>query len=229
MLSKSAETPVSQRVYEHIREQIIALSWAPGRRLSEKDVAAEIGVSKTPVREAFIRLSEEGLIEIRPKSGSYVSEISFEKVYESLMLRRAIEIAVVREAANRRSAIDLADLHHQIDRQVEAAAAGDGAAFFELDRDFHQSLAQIAMMPSAIRLVHMVRGAVSRVQRLRISRGENRHQEVIEAHRAIVTGIEAQDAAAAAAAMDGHLNCVELFAQIIRSPEVREHVTPKAS
>lgn len=224
-----SEVPVSQRVYEQIRESIISLDWKPGTRLSEKDVASELGVSKTPVREAFIRLSEEGLIEIRPKSGSYVSEISFEKVYEGLMLRRAIEMAVVAEAATRRTTLDLVNLQHLVERQVEAANAGDGVGFFELDRDFHQALANIAAMPSAIRLVHMVRGAVSRVQRLRISRGETRHMQVIEAHRAIVAAIESRDAIAAAAAMDAHLNCVELFAKIIRSPEVQEHVTPKAS
>ena len=228
-LMQPAEVPVSQRVYEQIRESIISMERAPGTRLSEKDVAGEIGVSKTPVREAFIRLSEEGLIEIRPKSGSYVSEISFDRVYESLMLRRAIEMAVAAEAANRRTTMDLVNLQHLVERQSEAAEAGDGVAFFDLDRDFHQALAIMAAMPSAIRLVHMVRGAVSRVQRLRISRGETRHQQVIEAHKAIVTAIENRDASAASAAMDAHLNCVELFAKIIRSPEVQEHVTPKAS
>lgn len=226
---RPSEVPVSQRVYEQIRESIISMESAPGTRLSEKDVAAEIGVSKTPVREAFIRLSEEGLIEIRPKSGSYVSEISFEKVYEGLMLRRAIEMAVAAEAANRRTTLDLVNLQHLVERQTEAAEAGDGVAFFELDRDFHQELANIAAMPSAIRLVHMVRGPVSRVQRLRISRGETRHQQVIEAHKAIIAAIENRSAASASAAMDAHLNCVELFAKIIRSPEVQEHVTPKAS
>lgn len=228
-LQSLPDVPVSQRVYEQIREHIISLEWKPGTRLSEKDVAAEIGVSKTPVREAFIRLSEEGLIEIRPKSGSYVSEISFDKVYESLMLRRAIEMAVVAEAANRRTTLDLLNLQQLIEAQVAAAEAGDGAAFFDLDRDFHQALAEIAAMPSAIRLVRMVRGTISRVQRLRISRGETRHQSVIDAHRDIVSAIESRDAAAAASAMDAHLNCVELFAKIIRSPEVREHVAPKAS
>lgn len=229
LLIQTSEVPVSQRVYDQIRESIISLEWKPGTRLSEKDVAAEIGVSKTPVREAFIRLSDEGLIEIRPKSGSYVSEISFEKVYESLMLRRAIELAVVTEAANRRTTMDLVNLQQLIERQMEAAEAGDGVAFFELDRDFHQALAHIAAMPSAIRLIHMVRGAVSRVQRLRISRGENRHDQVIEAHQSIVAAIENRDAVAASNAMDAHLNCVELFAKIIRSPDVQEHVASKAS
>ncbi|PRY26520.1 DNA-binding GntR family transcriptional regulator [Aliiruegeria haliotis] len=221
--------PMRQRVHDTIRDHIISLDWEPGLRVSEKDVAEQLGVSRSPVREAFIRLSEEGLMEIRPQSGSYVSEISFDKVYESLMLRRALEMAVAAEAAEKRTAFDLVRLNDLVADQVAASEAGDRARFFELDQQFHRALTEIARMPSAVRLIRMIRGAVDRVQRMRISRGESRHVQVIEAHRAIVDAIEARDAAAASAAMDAHLNCVELFAQIIRSPEVREYVTPRAS
>lgn len=223
-----SDIPVSQRVYDQIRENIISLNWQPGQRVSEKDVSAALGVSKTPVREAFIRLSEEGLMEIRPQSGSYVSRISFERVYESLMLRRALEMSVTGEAAEQRSVLDLVNLQELIDKQVKAAENGDASAFFDLDREFHRLLAEIAKMPSAIRMIRMVRGTVDRVQRLRISRGESRHAQVIEAHRAIVAAIQERDKAGASAAMDAHLNCVELFAQIIKSPEVREHVASPA-
>ncbi|ERP96399.1 hypothetical protein Q669_28935 [Labrenzia sp. C1B10] len=222
--NSQSDIPVSQRVYDQIRESIISLNWDPGQRVSEKDVSAMLGVSKTPVREAFIRLSEEGLMEIRPQSGSYVSRISFERVYESLMLRRALEMSVAAEAAEQRSVLDLVNLQELIECQVEAAGRGDAAAFFDLDREFHRLLAEIAKMPSAIRMIRMLRGTVDRVQRLRISRGESRHAQVVEAHRAIVAAIKERDRTAASAAMDAHLNCVELFAQIIKSPEVREHV-----
>ncbi|MFY0679903.1 MAG: GntR family transcriptional regulator [Thalassovita sp.] len=221
--------PVSQQVYEQIRETIISLQWQPGERVSEKDVAANLGVSKTPVREAFIRLSDEGLMEIRPQSGSYVSPISFEKVYESLMLRRAIEMAVSAQAAEQRTALDLVRLQELIEQQVLASEQGDKSRFFELDGEFHRALAEIAKMPSAIRIVRMVRGSVDRVQRLRISRGESRHAQVLEAHRNIVAAIQDRDPRNASKAMDMHLNCVELFEQIIRSPEVRELATPQAS
>ena len=223
------DIPVSQRIYNQIREKIISLEWQPGVRVSEKDVAAALGVSKTPVREAFIRLSEEGLMEIRPQSGSYVSEISFERVYESLMLRRALEMTIAAEAANQRSAFDLVQLQDLIEQQVQVAKQGKGAAFFDLDRTFHKTLSKIAKMPSAIRMIRMVRGTVDRVQRLRISRGDNRHTEVIEAHRRIVIAIEQRDAKAASEAMDQHLNCMALFAQITRNAEVRKHVKPHAS
>ncbi|MEM9524021.1 MAG: GntR family transcriptional regulator [Pseudomonadota bacterium] len=229
ILPAMAEGPVSQRIYDRIREKIISLEWQPGVRISEKDAAAALGVSKTPVREAFIRLSEEGLMEIRPQSGSYVSEISFEKVYESLMLRRALEMAIAAEAANQRSAFDLVRLQDLIERQVQIAERGNGGAFFELDRTFHETLSEIARMPSAIRMIRMVRGTVDRVQRLRISRGDNRNAEVIGAHRRIVTAIERRDAKAASEAMDRHLDCMALFAQITRSAEVRKHVKPRVS
>ncbi len=223
-----AAMPVSQQVYERIREMIIALEWKPGERVSEKEVSANLGVSKTPVREAFIRLSEEGLMEIRPQSGSYVSAISFERVYESLMLRRAIEMAVAAQAAEQRSAFDLVRLQEMIEQQVAASEAGDKPRFFELDSEFHRALAEVAKMPSALRMIRMVRGTVDRVQRLRISRGESRHGQVIDAHRAIVKAIQDRDPRAASMAMDRHLNCLELFEQIIRSPEVREFAAPQA-
>lgn len=226
--SRKSAIPVSQHVYERIREKIIALDWQPGERVSEKEVSADLGVSKTPVREAFIRLSDEGLMEIRPQSGSYVSTISFERVYESLMLRRAIEMAVAAQAAEQRSAFDLVRLQELIEQQVEASEAGDKPRFFELDAEFHRALAEVAKMPSALRMIRMVRGTVDRVQRLRISRGESRHAQVIEAHRAIVKAIQDRDPREASMAMDRHLNCVQLFEQIIRSPEVRELASPQA-
>lgn len=227
--ARGGALPVSQQVYEQIREAIISLEWQPGERVSEKDVAANLNVSKTPVREAFIRLSDEGLMEIRPQSGSYVSAISFEKVFESLMLRRAIEMAVAAQAAEQRSAFDLVRLQELIDDQVAASEADDKARFFELDGQFHRALAEVAKMPSAIRMIRMVRGTVDRVQRLRISRGESRHLQVIEAHKSIVAAIQDRNPRDASEAMDRHLNCVELFEQIIRSPEVRELATQQAS
>ncbi len=229
MHNRKSSIPVSQQVYEEIRERIISLVMRPGERVTEKDIAAQIGVSKTPVREAFIRLSDEGLMEIRPQSGSYVAAISFDKVYESLMLRRAIEMAVAAQAAEQRSSLDLVRLQDLIEEQVVVSKEGDKTRFFELDGEFHLALAEIAKMPSAVRMIRMVRGTVDRVQRLRISRGETRHDRVIDAHRKIVSAIEIRDPREASAAMDQHLNCVQLFEQIIRSPEIRELTSLGAS
>lgn len=229
MQDSKSSVPVSQQVYERIRECIISLDWRPGDRVTEKDIAAQLGVSKTPVREAFIRLSDEGLMEVRPQSGSYVAAISFDKVFESLMLRRAIEMAVAAQAAEQRTTIDLVRLQDLIDEQFAASEAGDKTRFFELDGEFHLALAEIAKMPSAVRMIRMVRGTVDRVQRLRISRGESRHSQVIEAHRKIVSAIERRDPREASNAMDQHLKCVQLFEQIIRSPEIRELTLLNAS
>ena len=91
--------PVNQQIYRILRRDIVHCLIPPGTPLSEKEVSVRFAVSRQPVREAFIKLAENGLIQIRPQRGSYVNKISLSQVRNGCFVRQAIECAVVRRAA----------------------------------------------------------------------------------------------------------------------------------
>lgn len=92
--------PVNQQIYRILRRDIVRCLIPPGTPLSEKEVSVRFDVSRQPVREAFIKLAENGLIQIRPQRGSYVNKISLSQVRNGCFVRQAIECAVVRRAAS---------------------------------------------------------------------------------------------------------------------------------
>ncbi|EFA0696212.1 DNA-binding transcriptional regulator rspR, partial [Escherichia coli] len=92
--------PVNQQIYRILRRDIVHCLIAPGTPLSEKEVSVRFNVSRQPVREAFIKLAENGLIQIRPQRGSYVNKISMAQVRNGSFIRQAIECAVARRAAS---------------------------------------------------------------------------------------------------------------------------------
>src|SRR5690606_1513028 len=138
------QATIGFRVFESLRSAIVQLQLQPGHLLSEADVARQLGVSRQPVREAFIKLAEVGLIEVRPQRGTYVMLISIREVQNARFIREAIEVAVARKAALEASAAKLVDLQRNLEDQRAASAASDHVAFLRHDEAFHQALAHSA-------------------------------------------------------------------------------------
>ena len=90
---------VAMQVHNYLRQQILRLDLKPGQALSEKELSLQLSVSRTPVREAFIRLSEEGLVDIFPQRGTIVAPIRMDEIKEAQFLREILETAIVRRAA----------------------------------------------------------------------------------------------------------------------------------
>jgi DNA-binding GntR family transcriptional regulator len=129
-------------VYEQLRERIMALDLAPGTVLPRAELALHFGVSQTPVREALIKLGEEGLVDIFPQHATVVSRIDIGAALQAHFLRRAIELELVHELAQlpppRLKAL-VAELRRHLAQQKAAAAAGDYARFTAADHDFHHA------------------------------------------------------------------------------------------
>ena len=102
--AKMRQSTMGTRVFEAIRQAIVQLQLRPGNPLSEADIGRQLGVSRQPVREAFIKLAESGLVEIRPQRGTYVRLISVREVGNARFLRAAIEVAILKKAARVASA-----------------------------------------------------------------------------------------------------------------------------
>ncbi|MBX3454472.1 GntR family transcriptional regulator [Ferrovibrio sp.] len=206
--SLATRATAAAQVHERLRDDILALALPPGVALSENDLARHFGVSRTPVREALLRLADEDLVEIVPKSGSRVSRIPVGKLMEAIVVRRALEEVAVRQAAERASRSQLTGLRAILERQREAEAAGDHEAFHHADEAFHAAIAEAAGYPGLWALVRQVKFQVDRLRRLTLP-FPGRIGRAIEEHAAVAEALERHDAAAALAAMNFHLGGLE--------------------
>jgi DNA-binding GntR family transcriptional regulator len=198
------QATMSYRVYQTLKRAIVELQLKPGHLLSEADVARRLGVSRQPVREAFIKLAEVGLVEVRPQRGTFVVLISRRDVTNARFIREAIEVAVVRKAAEEASAAAIAELADIVARQRVVARSNDNAGFFRLDEAFHLAIAASAACEHAWRVVEDLKAQMDRVRYLSVP-DATPIDVLVEQHTAILKAIEAHDPDAAEKAMRVHL------------------------
>lgn len=194
----------ARRLERELRSAIVRLELPPGTRLTEQDVAGRYGVSRQPVREAFISLDHAGLLSIRAQRGTLVVRISRERMRAARFVREAVECAVARRActdfdpAIRHEVEDLLAMQHRV------AARGDRDGFTQVDEAFHQALARGCGMPSVWDTLTDIKSHMDRVCHLTIPDAGSMNL-LVEQHRAIVVAIDANDADAAEKAMRYHL------------------------
>jgi DNA-binding GntR family transcriptional regulator len=196
--------PIAPQLVQVLRQAIIAVQLRPGEALSEKEIAGRFGVSRQPVREAFIKLAEAGLVQVLPSRGTYVNKISMRAVANARFVREAVECAIARAATTLVRPEHVLRLRGLIDGQRNAAARGDHAGFSVLDENFHQFLAEIVDCDYAGRVVEGARAQTDRVRYLSLP-GTSPVPLLISQHVAIVDAIEARDADGAEAEMRKHL------------------------
>jgi DNA-binding GntR family transcriptional regulator len=199
------QATISGRVFEVVRQAIVQLRFQPGNPLSEAEIGRQLGVSRQPVREAFIKLSEIGLVEIRPQRGTFVRLISIREVETARFIREAIEVAIVRKAAEKASAADIAALAGLIAGQRSVSGSGDNVAFLRLDEAFHQAIARSADCEDAWRVLENLKTQMDRVRFLSLPQATPLTL-IIEQHERIVQGIEARAPEQAEEAMRRHLS-----------------------
>jgi DNA-binding GntR family transcriptional regulator len=195
----------SNRVFDALRQAIVQLQLRPGYLLSEAEVARQLGVSRQPVREAFIKLAEVGLVEVRPQRGTFVVLISAREVRNARFIREAIEVAVARKAALEAKPDQIAGLRAIIEEQRRKAEAGDHVGFLRLDEAFHQALAHSADCDHAWRVLEGLKAQMDRVRYLSMPEATP-IDTLIAQHGAIVDGIAAHSPEATEAAMRAHLS-----------------------
>jgi DNA-binding GntR family transcriptional regulator len=193
------------QAFAALRHAIVTLKLKPGQAFSEQEVAQRLGVSRTPVREAVIRLAEAGLLEVLPQRGTFVRKISLKAVRDARFVREAIELAVLREAVGRLPASFFATARALIAGQREAAAGDDLERFLGLDDAFHRSFADAVDLGHAWSVVEAQKTQMDRVRFLSLP-GATPVGRLIDQHEAILATAERGDPAASEAAMRAHLS-----------------------
>ncbi|MGY9047129.1 hypothetical protein P775_21230 [Puniceibacterium antarcticum] len=196
---------VGPQLLRALRRMIVRNQLPPGARLSEKDVADRFGVSRQPVREAFIKLAEEGLLEVRPQRGTFVLKISIDAVLDARFVREAVEADIVKLCAAHPTAGLVEELRAQIVTQSRLADDG-GTAFVPLDDLFHRTLAEAAGRPNAWAVIEGMKSQLDRVRQLSATGMNLTH--LIGHHQAITDAIAAGDPEQADHAMRTHLQLI---------------------
>ncbi len=204
VIAGTRQTSISLRVYETVRNAIVQLQLRPGHLLSEAELARQMGVSRQPVREAFIKLAEAGLVEVRPQRGTFVKLISIREVQNSRFIRESIELAVVRKAAELIDSAGIADLRELVAAQ-QVALAGTLGDFMRLDDDFHCAIAAHGGVEHAWRHIVSLKAQLDRVRFLGFPAATPRPQ-VVAQHTEVVDALERNDPDAAVKMMHKHLN-----------------------
>lgn len=192
------------RVFDSIRHAIVQLQLRPGNLLSEAEVARQLGVSRQPVREAFIKLAEVGLVEVRPQRGTFVVLISKREVQNARFIREAVEVAVARKAAVDATPAHVRRLRGIIEDQKDAGSSGDQVGFMRLDENFHEAIAASADCDYAWRVLEGLKAQMDRVRFLSIP-DATPVEKIVTQHTAIVDGIDKRSPEAAETAMRAHM------------------------
>lgn len=200
-----ADRPAGPQIHRLLRERIIGASLLPDAALSEAEIAAAYGVSRQPVREAFMRLADEGLITVRPQRVTRVRLISRAEVLDARFVREAIEADIVREVAARPDETLVAELDAQLRRQ-RAVPGRRPERFMPLDDTFHRTLARASGHDHAWHVVEGIKAQMDRVRFLALRTFPV--AALVEQHEAIVEAVRGARPAAAEKAMRTHLRAI---------------------
>lgn len=206
----------ADQVYDALHEQIVSLKLTPGSRISEAQVAAEFGVSRQPVREAFNRLGAAGLLLIRPQRGTQVQKFSLAEIAAARFVRLAVELELISEAARRWTGDLAADFLRVLAAQADAARRMDRAGFHTLDEDFHELITRAAGHPAAFAVIKQNKAQLDRLCVLSLKNADEMTL-LIEDHRAIYDALTRQDAAAAHEVLRRHLTRISATIDTVRA------------
>ena len=207
--------PVNQQIYRILSRDIVQCLIPPGTPLSEKEVSMRFDVSRQPVREAFIKLAENGLIQIRPQRGSYVNKISLSQVRNGCFVRQAIECAVARRAATMITDKQLYQLEQNLHQQRIAIDRLQHNDFFQLDDEFHQLLSLIADCQLAWDTIENIKAAIDRVRYMSLDHVSSPDM-LLAQHHDIFHALEKRDPDLVEKAMTQHLQEISESVQLIR-------------
>lgn len=191
----------AQQVHDWLYRCVLRGDLLPGTRLSETEIAAQVNLSRQPVREAFIRLAADGLAEVLPQRGTYIGRISMRAVLSARFIREAVESDLARHVATTRP--DLTAMAAELTVQERCDVEGDVPGFIESDDRFHRAMAVAADQGAVWQDLERLKAQMNRLRHLSM-RVFDRSQTIAQ-HRAVLTALQAGDADGAEDAIRTHL------------------------
>ncbi|MGG1518657.1 GntR family transcriptional regulator [Paenibacillus oryzisoli] len=198
---------IRDNVHDTLKRNIMELRLEPGRLISEKEIIEMLQVSRTPIREALVKLAQEELIETIPQKGSFISLIDLQLVEESRFIRETLETAVVRQACELLNAEQAMQLQNLINLQELCAAERNYARLFELDEEFHRTIIVGCSKIRTWGLLQQLGTHYNRIRYLRLAVNYD-WDVILSEHRSIARAIRERNPDMAEEAMREHLSRV---------------------
>lgn len=198
-----------ERIAGRLRRAILLGDLRPGDSVKERDNASELGVSRTPMREAIRQLAKEGLIILRPSRSPIVANPTLKEVVDDLTVLRALEVLSGELACQNASITEIEQLRKQHEHLIEISATAEPLDFFEIDMAFHRALVEAAHNPSLKETHGQYLARLWRVRYLSAKQSSDRDRSMRQ-HGMIVSGLEARDATLVARELSSHIHYIEL-------------------
>jgi GntR family transcriptional regulator, rspAB operon transcriptional repressor len=202
--TSNGKANISETVYSILYKNIVNLTLAPGTMISEMDIAERLQVSRTPVREAFIKLSNEALVNIFPQKGTFVSKIDLSRVQEERFLRESLELAVLERFVTAHTEESIDRLKMNLKKQKSAIDQNDLAKFIDYDDQFHAIMFDESRKNLCYSIIQRFSSHYRRIRYLSLHFSKIYNQN-IEQHQEIVEAVEKQDTGEATAILKRHI------------------------
>ncbi|GAB6145454.1 GntR family transcriptional regulator [Desulfocicer niacini] len=198
--------PLAKMAYNALRDSILSNTLTSGTIYNEKNLAQQLGISRTPVREALLELSSQGLIEFLPRKGVVVNSFKEEDVNEIFELRHIIETHAFKKVCIQFESADLAEIEQCVEKQHRIAMeSGDINRFMEMDRAFHMAFARLTGNKRLVSIMDNIRDILHIMGSYALS-VEGRMTEVVLEHEKILAAVKAGDTATTLTLLSDHLD-----------------------
>jgi DNA-binding GntR family transcriptional regulator len=195
---------LGQRVYQSLKHAILTLGFRPGDSIRKPEICDRLGVSRSPVADAVAKLASDGLVDVIPQAGTFVTRLSMTDIREGAFIREAIEVAAAELVAERITEDQLRDLRRSLKLQEALVADGDRQGFMLLDGQFHEMMLSFTGFPRLPQVAQTAWLSVHRARQL-ILPVEGRLSATLDEHRAILAAFEERDPDSARFAVQHHL------------------------
>lgn len=214
--------PLRDQIYQIIRSAIVTGRVKPGDSIDEVQIARQLGISRTPVREAVKKISDESLIHVRAQSGTYVATISRRQVEEAYIIRTALELESVSRASALINPTHINDLEDIVQAHAKAFERKQFDEAIIRDDQFHRYIAEINGLSMLWKAVDISKAQMDRCRHLAATSGPIYGSRTLAQHRAVIAAMKSRDAPASSAAMREHLDASLSYAlQLLEStPEL---------
>lgn len=205
---------VQEMVYRTLRDKIVSMELKPGTIISTQEIADSMSVSRTPVREAFIRLQREELLDVAPQRSTMVSKINMDRVYQERFIREALEIEAMQKFVEVATAESLNRMRMNIEKQYAAIAEQRYIDFLELDNAFHQAAFTETHEDLGRSIVQQMNGHYDRIRLISAWEGQI-VSAAMQEHERYVDYIERKDTARARKLLRTHLQALRVQEEIL--------------
>lgn len=209
--------PLRRMIYEELRKAIVRGDMSPRQAVSVDKISRAHGVSRTPVREAVLRLADEGLILVTPQVGAHVAAIDLDQVYEAQFVRETLERACLAAGARSIKPATLTSLDRALREQRQAIDDGEYSTFFEWDETFHNVICAMSGFSGISRITNLARAHLDRLRRLSLRENVELMEELLGEHHTIVAALKRGEPEAADRALSKHLRRIFQYEEVLRS------------